>query len=263
MDTEKFFSNLSLRLTNQLRQQLNVCHATGKNPPSTIDCVLTNSIMDDLNTFKTLDHEQLAISAASASVTATYTIENQIFLENDLEALNLLENLQLESPKNSLWQQINSAMSEIKDKSDTALIKLQPATSNYRSKSIDLLIRELKSTLFVMISPTAPLPISIDPEYADIENPQDFEVDGGTISLMCPISKSLMKIPVRNGNCIHIYDKDTLQTYLEDSNRCPECEHEIGGWSVDKLMMTRIEAFKLKEKYGWKENTDNDQIDRL
>ncbi|KAG7691407.1 hypothetical protein KL930_005293 [Ogataea haglerorum] len=117
---------------------------------------------------------------------------------------------------------------------------------------------EIDKKLFVAINPTEPIP------FNDQEDDDEIEVGGGKVNLTCPISRLIMKNPVKNKKCGHTYDKASLANY--NSTDCPECGATIQKSELveDTLMKIRIACYerdqKLRELYKTKVDED---IDRL
>ncbi|ESX01928.1 hypothetical protein KL918_005320 [Ogataea parapolymorpha] len=117
---------------------------------------------------------------------------------------------------------------------------------------------EIDKKLFVAINPTEPIP------FNDQEDDDEIEIGGGKVNLTCPISRLIMKSPVKNKKCGHTYDKASLANY--NSSDCPECGAPIQKSELveDTLMKIRIACYKRDQKLQEFHKTKVDEdIDRL
>ncbi|KAG7825976.1 hypothetical protein KL909_000028 [Ogataea angusta] len=117
---------------------------------------------------------------------------------------------------------------------------------------------EIDKKLFVAINPTEPIP------FNDQEDDDEIEIGGGKVNLTCPISRLIMKNPVKNKKCGHTYDKASLANY--NSTDCPECGVTIQKSELveDTLMKIRIACYERDQKLQEFHKTKaDDDIDRL
>ncbi|KAH3660499.1 hypothetical protein OGAPHI_007085 [Ogataea philodendri] len=117
---------------------------------------------------------------------------------------------------------------------------------------------ELNKKLFVSINPTEPIP------FNDQEDDDEIEIGGGKVNLTCPISRLIMKNPIRNNVCGHTYDKASLANYR--STECPECGRTFSKTDLveDTLMKIRLAGYKRDEKLQeLQKSAADDDIDKL
>lgn len=143
-------------------------------------------------------------------------------------------------------------------------IKLGTSINSGADKNIEYYIKLLKAKLYVMVHPTFPLPMNMDPsEESDSNDDDDLDIgQGGKISLICPLSKKLLVTPVKNDMCIHVYEKDEIERFIRrpEGDRCPECRVKIGKLTTDEIMYERLAAWDKQNKWGWKDVEGVDTI---
>eukprot|EP00096_Caligus_rogercresseyi_P011909 TRINITY_DN4835_c0_g1_i1.p1 TRINITY_DN4835_c0_g1~~TRINITY_DN4835_c0_g1_i1.p1 ORF type:complete len:201 (+),score=71.77 TRINITY_DN4835_c0_g1_i1:53-655(+) len=85
------------------------------------------------------------------------------------------------------------------------------------------------------------------------EDDDDILVTKSSQSLVDPITKALIQNPVKNPHCGHVYDRDSVSSWLKSSKRdqlCPiaSCPNKkpirLNELKEDKLLKKRIEASK-------------------
>ncbi|QPG73478.1 hypothetical protein FOA43_000789 [Brettanomyces nanus] len=119
--------------------------------------------------------------------------------------------------------------------------------------------RDFEHQLFVTINPTEPVPFLHDVSEGD----NDIEVEGGKVSLLCPISHDLIEDPVINPKCGHTYDKTSVANYLRNSNQCPVCPTELRRQDLieDKLMKQRLVCYARDVKIFKERNIKMDEAE--
>ncbi|ODV82565.1 hypothetical protein CANARDRAFT_30723 [[Candida] arabinofermentans NRRL YB-2248] len=116
-------------------------------------------------------------------------------------------------------------------------------TAKTDSKVLD---EVLETELFLCIHPTEPLPFTENPNEDDGD---DIAVDGGVVNLTCPISRNVITRPMKNLNCGHTYDKDSLANY--NSTVCPECGRPLNKRALveDAVMSLRLKYEKRDQEF--------------
>ncbi|GME90332.1 unnamed protein product [[Candida] boidinii] len=135
------------------------------------------------------------------------------------------------------------------------------ASNNGNSKAK---VKDLISSIYVSINPESQIPTFNDDKDGDNNNDDDddddddddIEIEGGIVSLKCPISQQIIETPVKSGICGHTYDKKSIMELLNreslDTNikRCPECHAELTVTDLvkDNIMSIRLDAFKRDQQ---------------
>lgn len=125
-------------------------------------------------------------------------------------------------------------------------------------------LQKLKQIIYIAVYPDRPIPGSLelkdDTHNTDKEEDDEIAIDGGKISLTCPISREIFNRPYKSTVCGHTYDLDPLKTYLRSSDKCPECGAHLAIRTtvVDTIMAVRVQCFKRDQKL---EATVKDKIE--
>lgn len=116
-------------------------------------------------------------------------------------------------------------------------------------KEVATLSNHIQQIIFVATYPQNPLPSKLTKENA-VEDDDELEVEGGKVDLTCPISREIYIKPVKNSNCGHSYNYDSLKIYVRSSNKCPDCEARVALDCVvpDKIMEVRVRCYKRDKK---------------
>lgn len=238
------------------------------------DDILNSVLNDDVNhqfkKIQTVDRERLVTMAAKRKVLNEMDGFNGNSEVNDdnIESMIRIVLNKSETEGNDgdidLWQKVQNTKDHFQLQSSNDLLKEQNGIELQVKPVVDV-IKMIKAKLFVKVHPTFQLPSDIDPFY-NVDS-GDLEIgSGGVVSLNCPISQKLMSIPVRNGNCIHVYDEQNIHEYKRNGNStCPECTETLADFKPDLIMTQRIQAKKLQDSWGWRTESSNDAevIDKL
>ncbi|VEU21535.1 DEKNAAC102423 [Brettanomyces naardenensis] len=183
-----------------------------------------------MNTVKETDNEatKFAFTFNSMKAEALERTEPELTIENM-----------------ALYQ--NASPEDKKHPYDLLMEKLKSdAVDQRRDSKADQRYRDFERQLFVTINPTEPLPFSEN----DKDDDDDIEVEGGKISLECPISHDLIEDPVKSTKCGHTYDKTAVLHYLRNSAECPVCPTDLKRQYLveDTLMKQRLLCYSRDAK---------------
>lgn len=118
-------------------------------------------------------------------------------------------------------------------------------------------LKELISSIYVSINPESQIPtFNDDKDEVDGDDDDDIEIEGGIVSLKCPISQQIIETPVKSSICGHTYDKKSIMELLSreslDTNikRCPECHAELTVTDLvkDNIMSIRLAAYRRDQQ---------------
>ena len=79
----------------------------------------------------------------------------------------------------------------------------------------------------------------------DMPQSQDF---------ICPISMEIMEDPI-SASCGHIFDRKSIEAWLNEQNTCPICRKIIDFLSSETILREKIRQYKLNEQKMALENT--------
>ncbi|OWB69425.1 hypothetical protein B5S33_g1867 [[Candida] boidinii] len=117
-------------------------------------------------------------------------------------------------------------------------------------------LKELISSIYVSINPESQIPTFNDDKDEVDGDDDDIEIEGGIVSLKCPISQQIIETPVKSSICGHTYDKKSIMELLSreslDTNikRCPECHAELTVTNLvkDNIMSIRLAAYRRDQQ---------------
>lgn len=102
--------------------------------------------------------------------------------------------------------------------------------------------------IFIILHPKEPLPGNLLPNSDD---EGDLEVSGGTIELVCPISKTLLTDPVI-APCGHSFSKNEIMQFIRQNLNCPipGCNKTISSRNLkpDYLMKLRVSSYEAQKE---------------
>ncbi|KAF6015173.1 hypothetical protein HII13_000108 [Brettanomyces bruxellensis] len=122
--------------------------------------------------------------------------------------------------------------------------------------------KDFEKYIFVTINPEQPIPFSDDDD--DISGTDDeLAVEGGKVSLLCPISHYLIETPVMSRRCGHTYDKASVLNYLKNSAECPVCPKALSYTDLvkDPVMLQRLTCYKRDKKIFKERNIKEKEIE--
>ncbi len=122
--------------------------------------------------------------------------------------------------------------------------------------------KNFEKILFVSINPEQPIPFSDEDE--DISGADDeLAVEGGKVSLLCPISHYLIETPVMSRSCGHTYDKASVINYLKNSTECPVCPTKLSYRDLikDPVMSQRLKCYKRDQKIFKERNIKETEVE--
>lgn len=106
---------------------------------------------------------------------------------------------------------------------------------------------DFQRRMFVVKNPLVPLPNELAEDSQ--ETTDEVEVEGGTIELVCPLSRVEFVDPVKSSKCGHTFSRALITEYLEGQDRCPiaGCEAVLKRSTLkpDALMDLRVKSFGL------------------
>lgn len=240
---------------------------TGEERTQILESVLNEELENQFKQLERADRERLITMSAKRKVLHEMDDFNGTSEVNDDNIESMIEivlNQSSTSHQDDLWQKVLNTKEQFQSTKSSDLLKNQNGIE-YQAKPVVDVIKMMKAKLFVKIHPTFQLPSYIDPYYDGDSG--DLEIEsGGVVSLNCPISQTLMSVPVRNGKCIHVYEEQNILEYKRSGNSiCPECNEPLGDFKPDHIMTQRIASKKLQDSWGWRtESSNNDEvIDKL
>lgn len=234
-----------------------------------LETVLNGAILARLDALTALDRVRLVTMAAKKQVleeTGGLDAVAEVTDENVEEMIRKVVKPSNDDAQGAqdLWARVEEAKVQFSARESADLLKHQNGIQ-YQAKPVSDVVKYIKARLFVKAHPTFQLPSELDPN-TEFDGDGDVQVEtGGLVSLNCPISQTLMTVPVRNGACVHVYEEKNIVAYKAGGNStCPECGAQLGHFKPDHIMALRIAAKKAQDSWGWRsERSASEVIDTL
>ncbi|GMM38981.1 SUMO ligase [Saccharomycopsis crataegensis] len=211
----------------------------------------TQSVLDkSIHALKSLaDMESEIKVLTNATESIKTVVKNRFMEEEELSYETIGHYRNLENPPANLSQLFTDIFGE-----ETAKL------ANGSSK-VDKQLLKLQQHAFVVQHPQEPLPGNLSDNRDDDDD--DIEVAGGTVELVCPISRKPFQKPVIT-TCGHTFSKASLVEVIRSNKQCPisGCERylNIQNTKPDHLMELRVKSFTAIKDREEKERRQNIEV---